>query len=195
MLFLRPDKLNIISIDASSRSTGVCICRQGKITTEAIRRKEKGVYLLAYYLRFFATMAKNTKWDLCIIEGYSMGSRGSAVTSQAEIGGIIRACFASYNVPVLEMSPMTWKSVSGLNEWEKKHDIKLKKLTVADRTQYQEACFDLIGMSCDTTDEMDALLFLYTAIQCSKGIAKKGAGSTVRQFLEDHHIVLENKQK
>jgi Holliday junction resolvasome RuvABC endonuclease subunit len=195
MMFDRPDTLNIISIDPSVRATGVCTCRQGKITTEVIKRKEDRIPLLAYYLRYFATMAKNTKWDLLIIEGYSFGSQSQSVTRLAEIGGIIRECFASYNVPILEISPATWKSISGVNDWQKTHDVKLKKLTKADQAQYQEACFDLIGISCSSCDEVDALLMFYTAIQCSKGLAKKGAGSTVRQFLEDHHIVLENKQK
>jgi hypothetical protein len=52
-------------------------------------------------------------------------------------------------------------------------------LTVADKALYQEACYDILGISCDTFDEMDSLYFLYSVIQASKGLCKKGTGSAI----------------
>lgn len=193
-MFLRPDKLNIISIDPSFRSTGICYCLNGKITTQSIKRKEERLELLGWYLRFFNNIAKETKFDLVIIEMYAFSQGHSdAATKQSELGGIIRACFSARKIPILEIPIGTWKAISGLNQWQKNHNVKLKKLTKHDQALYQEACFDLLGMSADSCDEIDALYFLYTAIQCSKGLVKKGAGDNIRSFLEKNKILLENK--
>jgi len=183
-MFKRPDDLNIISIDPSSRSTGICFCLKGKISTMVVQRKESRMELLGWYLKYFSAMAKSRTWDLVIIEGYAMGGSGR-LTMLAEVGGIIRACFSAYKVPILELAPQTWRSVTG---------VRLKKLSVADKSAYREATYNVLGVSADTVDECDALLFLYTVIQCSKGLVKKGVGSAVRMFLEENKIILENKE-
>lgn len=194
-MFKTPADLNIISIDPSMRSTGITYCINGKISTVCLKRKEERFQLIGWYIRYFATLAKSKKWDIMIVEGYSMMSNGRNHSYVIEIGAIIRACFASYNVPILEISPQSWKSISGLNEWEKNNNKKLKKLTKLDLSLYREACYDLLGISAETFDEMDSLYFLYSAIQASKGLCKNGTGSYIRTFLEEHQIVLENKIK
>jgi len=187
-MFKTPENLNIISIDPSLRSTGVFMSRKGKCESYAIQKKSPRIETLGYFVRHFAQVAKQTKWDLCIVENYSLASRSSAVTIMAEIGGIIRACFAANDIPILEITPMTWKSIAGLNAWEKASGKKLKKLTTADRTLYREVCFDRFGFSMDTTDETDAFYMLWTAVACSRGSFKKGAGSSTRYALEELKI-------
>ena len=116
---------------------------------------------------------------MCIIEGYSMGSRSSAVTVAAEIGGIIRACFSAYGVPIIEIAPQCWKAVTG---------IRLKKASVQDKREYRNECITKFGFSFDTVDEVDAFLMFWSVVEISRGNTKKGIGASVRSQLEELKI-------
>ena len=99
----------------------------------------------------------------------------------AEIGGIIRACFASYKIPIIEMPISTWKSITG---------IKMKKASVQDKRDYINAVIEKFGMELDTTDEADAFLMFYSLAMISRGVVKKGVGSNIRCELEKLKIVI-----
>lgn len=180
-MFRAPGELNIISIDPSMRSTGVVYCLKGKITSYFLKRKESRLELLGYYVKYFARIAKITEWDLLIIEEYPYGAHSQAVTKMAELGGVIRSCFAAHDIPILEVNISTWKSFIG---------IKLKKVSVQDKVAYQEACHDKFGFTFDTTDECDAFFLLWTVIQSSRGLYQKGLGDKLRSRLEELKIVL-----
>jgi hypothetical protein len=109
MTFSTVRDLNIISIDPSLRSTGVFTCVSGKCAAYSLRYKEDRLELLGKYVRHFIAEAKK-RYDLCIIEGYSMGSRSSSVTVQAEVGGIVRAFFSAVGTPIIEIPPQSWKA-------------------------------------------------------------------------------------
>ena len=175
MIIKPPETLNFVVVDPSLRSSGVLVCRDGKISTYAIQRKTSRIVTLGWYLCHFAKLAKERSWDFLTIEDYSFSSQSRSVTVAAEIGGIIRACFASYNVPVLEMPIQTWKSITG---------IKLKKASVTDKREYINAVIEKFGMELDTTDECDAYLMFYSIAMISRGEVKKGIGANIRSELE-----------
>lgn len=175
MIIKPPETLNFVIVDPSLRSSGVLVCRDGKISTYAIQRKTSRIVTLGWYLCHFAKLAKERSWDMLVIENYSFGSQSRSVTVAAEIGGIIRACFASYNVPVLEMENATWKSITG---------IRMKKNSVQEKRDYRNAVIEKFGMDISTTDEIDAYLMFYSIAMISRGEVKKGIGANIRSELE-----------
>ena len=183
MTFSTARDLNIICIDPSLRSTGVFICEKGECRAYSIQKKDERKTMLGMYIKHFAKEAKK-KYDLCVIEGYSMGSRGSAVTSQAEVGGIIRACFIANGTPVIEIAPMTWKSITGLLK------LKLRKNSVSEKREYLNHCDRVFGFTFDNPDECDAFYMFWSLVQISRGNFKKGVGSKIRYELEEYKIAL-----
>ena len=179
-----PEELNIIVIDPSLRSSGVLTCKHGKIETFAIQRKEERLQVLGYYTKFFVKTVKETQWDLCVIENYSFGSQSSSVSVQSEIGGIIRGCFAARDVPIIEIAPATWKSITGFGK------LKLKKVSVQDKREYINKIMELFGVEVDSSDEGDAFLMFKTIQLISRGQFTKGVGSNIRYELERLKIKL-----
>ena len=92
MTFSTARDLNIICIDPSLRSTGVFICEKGNAGRIQSRKKTSGKRCSECTSNTLRKKPKK-KYDLCVIEGYSMGSRGSAATVLPEIGGISVPCF------------------------------------------------------------------------------------------------------
>lgn len=175
MIIKAPETLNFIVIDPSLRSSGVLVCRDGKISTYAIQRKTPRLYTLGWYLCHFAKLAKERSWDFLTIENYAFSKHSSSVTVAAEIGGVIRACFAAHNVPVIEMESTIWKSITG---------IKMKKTSVQEKSDYRNAVIEKFGMELDTTDECDAYLMFYSLAMISRGTVKNGIGANIRSELE-----------
>ena len=175
MTIKAPETLNFIVIDPSLRSSGVLVCRDGKISTYAIQRKTPRLYTLGWYLCHFAKLAKERSWDFLTIENYAFSKHSSSVTVAAEIGGVIRACFAAHNVPVIEMESTIWKSITG---------IKMKKTSVQEKSDYRNAVIEKFGMELDTTDECDAYLMFYSLAMISRGTVKNGIGANIRSELE-----------
>jgi Holliday junction resolvasome RuvABC endonuclease subunit len=176
MIIKPPENLNFIIVDPSLRSTGVLVCRDGKISTYAIQRKEERLKVLGWYIKHFANLAKERDWDMLIVEGYAFGASSRSVTVAAEIGGIIRSCFSSYSIPIIEMTPATWKSLTG---------IKLKKNSVSEKREYINAVIEKYDMELSTTDEVDCYLMLVALSAISRGNFKRtqeGAGVIKEEF-------------
>ena len=179
---MRPDDLNIISIDPSMRSSGVVTFRGEAMRSAAFQSKAERIDLLAWYLAKFSKIAKNTPWDLCIIEEYTFhNAQSRSVTIQAEVGGIIRACFAAYGVPILEVNTQTWKAIT---------KMRLPKTSVYDKSQYLNHVKAQFGLSFKTTDEADAYMMYWSVCECSRGHFVKGVGSKIRTRLEELGIEL-----
>lgn len=174
---LRPEELNIICIDPSLRSTGVLLCKQGKITTYAIQRKEERIELLGWFLKHFVNLAKSEDWDLVVIENYSFGSHSRSITVQAELGGIIRSIFSGYKVPIIELPIPTWKALTKLKSNKQKKDVYLNE--VCNKFEYR----------FKTTDEADAFMIFYSIRKISQGKAGK-IGLNVKHDLEELGIQL-----
>ena len=171
---LKSTELNILCIDPSLRSTGVLKLKEGKITTYVIKRKEERVEALGWFLKHFAYVAKETTWDLVLIESYSFGSYSSAVTVQAEIGGIIRGIFSGYKVPIIEMPIQTWKAITG---------IRMKKGTLLEKSDYLNKVQEVVGYRFETTDEADAFLMFWSLKEISRNRAGK-YGHKIKDQLE-----------
>lgn len=183
MTFATARDLRIISIDPSLRSSGVFICDKGECRAYSIQRKEDRISVLGRYVRHFAKEA-NSKYDLCIIEDYTLGARETSTTVSAEVGGIIRACFAANGTPIIEMRPMTWKSITGILP------LKLRKTSVPEKREYLNHCIEKFGFTFDTTDEVDAFYIFWATVQLSRGNFKKGVGSAIRSRLEELRMAL-----
>lgn len=181
-MFKTPAELNIISIDPSSRSTGVFFLKQGKMNSYAYQKKDDRLQLLGKYVKHFSKEARDTKWDLLIIENYAFSRTDRSVTTQAEIGGIIRSCFSAYNIPILEIASSTWKSILQIP--------KMKKNTVQEKSEYKNYCIERFGFTFDSTDEVDAYYLFWCVVQISRGNFAKGAGTSIRLFLEEQKIKL-----
>jgi Holliday junction resolvasome RuvABC endonuclease subunit len=148
----------------------------------AFQSKAERIDLLAWYLAKFSKIAKNTQWDLCIIEEYTFhNAQSRSVTIQAEVGGIIRACFAAYGVPILEVNTQTWKAIT---------KMRLPKTSGYDKSQYLNKVREQFGLSFKTTDEADAYMMYWSVCECSRGHFVKGVGSKIRTRLEELGIEL-----
>jgi Holliday junction resolvasome RuvABC endonuclease subunit len=113
--------------------------------------------------------------DVVVVEGYSYGSTGNAVTKQAEIGGVIRAACGSLRVPVVEMPIQTWKA--------QMH--RSPKGTKAKDAAYLDATFDCLGIHCDTVDIADAAMILATVDIAMAGEHEAGTGlANVKSAIE-----------
>lgn len=181
-MFKTPEELNIISIDPSSRSTGVFFCKQGKMNSYAFQRDYQRLDLLGVYAKHFVKEARETDWDLLLIENYTFGSTSKSVTTQAEIGGIIRSCFSAFRIPILEVSNTTWKAQLEIP--------KMKKKSVQEKREYLNYCIERFGFTFNTTDEVDAFYIFWSVVQMSRGNFINGTGATIRTYLEEKKIKL-----
>lgn len=157
---------NFVIVDPSLRSSGVLVSNGLNVRSYAITSKSTRLETLGLYLKHFSELAFSNNWDFLAIESYSFGSHSRSLTVQAEIGGIIRACFSAEKVPVIEIPIPTWKSVTG---------IRLKKTTKSDKKAYTDAVFKKYGVQFDTTDEADTYLMYQTLKAVSRGKTSKGA--------------------
>lgn len=182
-LYKPSERLNFIIVDPSLRSSGVLVCRDGKVQTYAIQKTETDrLFILGWYIRHFANLAIERKWDFLCIEDYAFSQQASrSVTIQAEVGGVIRSAFSTSQIPIIEMPIQTWKTVSG---------IRLPKSSAKDKREYKNAVIEKYGVELDTLDETDAYLMLITLSKISRGVYdQKSKGAVyVREELEKLRI-------
>lgn len=167
------ESMNIISVDPST-ITGIYIYtpEKQKSFTKLFKEKDR-IKRLGQVVKYFTKIVKLKKWDLLIIEGYAFSSRSQSVTSQAELGGIIRGIFSAFNIPVIEIQIPTWKSATY---------IKLKKKLKSEKQNYlntfntfssfykKQIGKENIVFNPSTPDEVDAILFFYSLIVISRGL-------------------------
>ena len=85
--------MNIVSIDPSLRHTAIYFNIDGfeQFIEYEYKNDIRRLDVLPDILDRFSRQIQPYKLDLAIIEGYSFGSIGRAITVQAEIGGVFRA--------------------------------------------------------------------------------------------------------
>lgn len=93
--------MNIIGLDLSLTSTGVCINEQ----TLVITTKTKGAERLSVISKAILETALTNSVDIAIIEGYSFASRNSQAHSIGELGGVVRVCLWENHIPFIEIPP------------------------------------------------------------------------------------------
>lgn len=172
--------MNAIALDPSLRSFGTYAVRDGVETSE-VKRIPASVDRLDTLGRLLSWLSRLSAepWDLCLVEGYSMGSIGQAITTMAEVGGIARGLFMARKVPVVEVPPQVWKAVTG---------IRLKKGTALHKSDYINAVVKLYGKHFETTDQIDAFLIYQTVKKCGTETAIGPGAVRIRQRLEELKI-------
>lgn len=142
----------IYAIDPSLTGTAVCLWQPGKPEPEFVRRfgSEAIPDLLGRLKRYrklrdeVLAQVEFSDLTLILIEGYSMGSKGQAITGLAEFGGLLRNQLVRNKGPlVLEVPPTTLKKfVTGTGQ--------------CDKGRVQAHAAKRWGVIFDTNDETDA---------------------------------------
>lgn len=131
---------NILGIDPSLTSSGLCHLYDGRVSTGRLVPSRKGVERLEEFDVALAALA--TLPSLAVVEGYSFGSRDSHSHALGELGGLIRLKLYKANVPYLIVPPTKLKKfVSGKGQVEK--PVIMKEL------------FKRWGIDLDQNDEAD----------------------------------------
>lgn len=164
-----------VVVDPSLRSTGVLHSNSGVIETFSIQSISSRIDVLRLYLDTFRKMARANDWKFLCIEDYSYGSKGRAVTTQAEIGGVIRAVFAAEGIPIIECPIQTWKSITG---------VRLPKKTARDKAAYIEMVYARTGMRAGTADEADTILMANALYYAARGFTGTAGGVRLRKKLD-----------
>lgn len=149
--------MNLIALDPSLRRIGVYISSQNKSGSKRYEynRKLSRLEALTEIYRDMNALIRRAKskhdLQVGIIEGYIFSKKSSSITSQAEVGGIIRGILGDCGVPIIEVAPLTWKS-----NMLGKQNIRLKKSTKAQQELYLRIVYAKHKVRFDTTDEADA---------------------------------------
>lgn len=103
---LRPARPSILTLDLSLTGSGWCLDGEYGV----IRSRQRGWDRIAeitqeVFRRTFAI-------DLCVLEGYSYGSKGQSVYQLAELGGIVRFWLYQHAITTVEITPATLKKYS-----------------------------------------------------------------------------------
>lgn len=95
--------MRVAGLDLSLTSTGLA-------TADAIRTlatKLRGTPRLLWIRE--AVLDELGRCDLVVLEGYSFGSKGSAIFQTGELGGVIRLALYERGIRYVEVSPQTMK--------------------------------------------------------------------------------------
>ena len=108
--YIDPQTPRVLGLDLSLTAAGWAVVVAGSVTSHGvIKSKEAGMARLIEISNAVFLLAHENYIDLAAIEGYSFGSRGDALTKLAELGGIVRYRLHEALVPVVEISPGTWR--------------------------------------------------------------------------------------
>jgi hypothetical protein len=171
--------VNVLAIDPSLRFTGLFSMAEGKASTFVFSPKQRDrMAALSEILSYFITISRSA-WDLCVIEDYMVGAKGSQAEVQGEVGGIIRACFMARNIPVIEVPIMTWKSVTG---------ISIKRGTSMPDSDYLNMISKKYQRRFKTTHEGDSFLLYECVKTCAARLLKQEGAQNIRARLEELRI-------
>jgi hypothetical protein len=95
--------LSILSLDLSLTSTGWARFVAGQTTMGTIQTSALGMARLEAIRSRVEALAAGT--DLVVLEGYSFASRGRAIVSLGELGGVIRHWLHVQQIPTVEIPP------------------------------------------------------------------------------------------
>lgn len=156
--------MNVISIDQSTRSTGVYCRIDGKnyflsLTYDPTVKHDQ---VLASVHDFFFDRCKTGQYDVAFIEGYSLASKSRSTHTQPEIGGAIKAACISNGVPVITIGIMMWKWLTIGHALKKPKDDN-------EADEYVKAVNKEYGIQCYSPDEADAFMMYYATVQIMTG--------------------------
>ena len=169
------DKVKILAVDPSLRSTGVCfICGDvvKSMSVATLPSDDLGTVLLEVFCSVRSWITEHSV-HIGAVEGFSYGSKGNAVVDQGAVGGAVRLAFMMCGVPYVEIAPASWKAVTLGNG-----KIKGYKKTVAGKRDFLEFVKKVFGVSFLSLDACEAFLIgkaLQTAMRtpesrCTKSV-------------------------
>lgn len=141
--------MKILALDMSLTSTGVAYI-DGTRRVETWKVPGKGMTRLARLRDLVLSSADAA--DLVVLEGYSYASRGRAVVSIGELGGVIRLALHTFGHPYVELAPSVVKKLA-----TGKGNAG-KELVLVEAVKR-------LGYGGSSTDEADALWLLEAARQ------------------------------
>lgn len=106
-----------------------------------------------------------------IVEGYAFSKHSSSTTTMAEVGGIIRVLLTMHKIPVIELSPIVWKSII-----LGKAGIRMKKGTVPQCSAYLAKAESIFKRRFSSTDEADAFMMAECLQRIYLGEVYEGEG-------------------
>ena len=189
--------MDIISFDPSLRSTGVYYRVDGvekSFTIQSHSSMERMDVLAEHIdriMQFLASFNKMTVKCIAVVEGYAYGFKNSRSMCQlAEVGGIVRGVLRYYRIPVIEIPPMVWKSITLGSQ-----NIRAKKYTAKDKMFYHMLVAQKVGPPFETTDEADAYMMAWAFEQIVKGIGGLSPGAhEIRSRAENIGVVTTDEQ-
>lgn len=168
------EKIDVISVDPSLRSTGVYIAGKDQSFTIKTNPDEDRVQTLSKLMRKWNEIF-NGGGQLLLIEDYAFSRNSQSVTKLAEVGGIIRAAAGEFNMQILEIPSTFWK------HWTNQSEAPDKKK----EKDYCEYFSKKYSRSFATTDEVDAFLIYQSCLNVlSASNAYAGAKTTPKCFLK-----------
>lgn len=141
-----------LGLDLSLTSTGWAVVDDDSRDYGRIATGHRGMRRLALLRDEVLTLAGRGP-DLIAVEGYSMGSRSSAVTGLAELGGVVRLALTEAGHRWVDVSPSTLKTYATGKGNASKNDV----LAAAIRR---------LGYDGSSSDEADALWLACLARAC-----------------------------
>lgn len=114
--------MNVLALDLSLTATGYAIGTTLG-TLPPPKGKDRGNARLDWILRQVLELAARGEADVAVIEGYSYGSKGRAIVSIGELGGLVRWGLYRRGIPYVEIAPGTLKKFATGRGDSKKPDM------------------------------------------------------------------------
>jgi Holliday junction resolvasome RuvABC endonuclease subunit len=151
--------ISIISIDPSKRSTGIYIKTEEEEYFKTFSLPSGFVYYSPIF-EYYKNIINEYKIDLGIIEDYRFNmSATTSLTILAEIAGIIKYTFESFNIPLIIMPIQTWKKYSI------ERGKRLFKVTKKDKAEYIDYVKEKYNKIVETPDQADAYMIYFALKQ------------------------------
>ena len=138
--------MNILAIDPGKNSIGICSAYMDAPLAVATEKPQDYYWIFEAIERW---LCYGNRYDLVAIEGIAHGGYKSAIFAQ--VYGVIKAAVEKYWIPYVEVSPQTWKSITGFRH---------PKKTAADKILYVEFAKKQVPIELNNIDEVDAYMIM-----------------------------------
>jgi crossover junction endodeoxyribonuclease RuvC len=135
--------VNVLAVDPSLNAMGHA-GRGSRGVWIPPKSHASGVRRLLWLRDCVLTMAIEGRADVVVIEGYSFASRGRAVVSLGELGGVLRTALHEHGIPYVEVPP------SALKKYATGKGNAGKELVLVEAVKR-------LGYEGSSTDEADAM--------------------------------------
>lgn len=147
---------NVLSIDASTKSTGVAYAEKGVIKRSKVITAEMDCYKqrILFMAQEIRQIMKSGKIDVVIIEGTHLGLNSKILEMLSMLRGAIMYQVMNHNAELIEVPAVKWKNFykdMPVHRKEQK-EFSIKKAS------------EIMGRKINTDDEGDAVAMLYACL-------------------------------